>query len=845
MEQLTLEALQYYEQNPCDYAQDVIGFIPDRWQRDAFKHLVSDHYVAIRSGSGVGKSAFMAIALLWFISTKPFCKVPTTAPSQHQLYDILWSECYKWIKSCPYLSKILRWTQTRIGMIGYEPSWYAVARTAAVSPGGDVSEGLQGFHCFSHDTDILTDNGWKNISDLDIKTDKVLSMDPNTMVADYYEASEFIEEDYDGSMYTIHHQNHDFCVTPNHKMLYRVRSHGKLSQWKTDEIEDIPYVHWYIGNTFKWRGFNFESFPIPSFKGKVKYYPEKYVNGELWFYFLGLYLAEGWCNERTVSLSQKGDAIAEFSVLIQLLGFNTCLSIDTSGYDCNVVNVHSPQLCNHLKDFGDRAVNKKVPQYVKVSSPELIRAFLDGYLRGDGYINQKGTKIYYTSSPQLADDLQELIFKAGGKASLRKYSASDNSKKESYIRGYLVVTKHDRYRVAEYVDSAAYLTIRNESLDTISYKGKVYCVNVAPHHLVFTRRNGFCMWSGNSDDNLLFLLDETSGIPDQVFPAVEGSLTGENAYCIVAGNPTRRYGYFYDVFHKPQTGKRYYKMHVSCLDSARVSQGYIEMMKERYGEEHPVYRIKVLGEFPTASDDFLFPPEFIEAMRNNKRESLVSPKMRKEMGVDIGRVRAASVATIRQGYNILLIEEKERKKGSITDTMDLVQWITGLINTFGVDVVRIDANGIGAGVCDVLIKVFGAEMIIPVIGSAQAADSKQYGNLRSEGFWILRSKLPKLYYKSWPERLLVELSYIKTKKAGNSDKSLVESKNEMVDRYLRSFDYVDSLMYSFLTTADGDITKVITNVPINVMLFNEEKAKASVWNHSPSVGWSRFGRAVH
>lgn len=767
-----MQAFQYYEEHPVAFCEEVLGVQLDQWQCDAMDNLQKYHFLAIRSGSGVGKTCLLSLLTLWFLSTKPFCKIPTTAPTQHQLYDLLWSEHHKWISRSKFLQDLLVWTQTRIGVKGHEPEWYAVARTAQASPSGEVAEGLQGFHCHSQDTEVLTDTGWKRFYDVDIDTDKVLSLDKETGFAAYYQATELIKEHYEGDMFTVRHQNLDFCVTPNHKMLYKVRSHGKLSDWRLEEIQNVHYRHWYVNNAFKWEGHHSECFYLPEFVSTHKYFPVVALNAELWFYFLGLYFAEGWCDSRgqCVYLAQAGDDIMGFDLVTQSLGFNAhCRN--------NKIEINSMQLCNHLKDFDSYSIDKKIPQYVRDASPVLIRAFLDGY------VNQKSMKVYYTSSSQLADDIQELIFKAGGKASVRRYSAESNQKKP--------------YCVAEYVDDTAYLTIRGENIKRVFYNGDVYCLNVPPKHLLFTRRDGFCMWSGNSEDNLLFIVDEASGAPDAVFPAIEGALTGPNAYCILAGNPTKTDGYFADIFNKPQLGKLYKKMHVSCYDSPRVEERYIEMMKERYGEKHPIFLIKVLGEFATGSINTLIPVSYIEAMQAGQKERSMSPTMSTRIGLDVGRSNAASVLTVRQGFNVLVIAEKH-KPGRITDTNEVCQWVIEYINAYNPDFVMVDAIGIGAGVFDNLELLYGNK-IVAVIGGQKSTHPERFSNLRAEGYWDLRELIPKLWCKEWPQRLITELSDIRQKENVRKDIVQVESKKDMMHRSMRSPDYADSLMYAFLS----------------------------------------------
>ena len=54
----------------------------------------------------------------------------------------------------------------------------------------------------------------------------------------------------------------------------------------------------------------------------------------------------------------------------------------------------------------------------------------------------------------------------------------------------------------------------------------------------------------------MFVVDEAPGVPDIIFEVGAGSLSTPGAKIIMAGNPTRLSGYFYDVFHpKPGTRK--------------------------------------------------------------------------------------------------------------------------------------------------------------------------------------------------------------------------------------------------------------------------------------------------
>src|SRR5690606_6100281 len=111
--------------------------------------------------------------------------------------------------------------------------------------------------------------------------------------------------------------------------------------------------------------------------------------------------------------------------------------------------------------------------------------------------------------------------------------------------------------------------------------------------------------------HVLLVADEASGVPEQVFEAAAGSMSGENATTILLGNPVRGSGFFYDTHHR--LSGQWKTMRVSCEDSPRVSKAYIQEMAARYGEESNAFRVRVLGEFPLTDDDTVIPLELVEA----------------------------------------------------------------------------------------------------------------------------------------------------------------------------------------------------------------------------------------
>lgn len=139
LKETLVELIDLYWDDPVAFAQDMMGFYPDEWQEKVLRDLASSPRVTVRSGQGVGKTSLEAVAVLWYLCCRPNPKVVCTAPTRQQLYDVLWSEIAKWLSSSK-IERLLKWTKTRVYMVGHEDRWFATARTAT------RPENMQGFH---------------------------------------------------------------------------------------------------------------------------------------------------------------------------------------------------------------------------------------------------------------------------------------------------------------------------------------------------------------------------------------------------------------------------------------------------------------------------------------------------------------------------------------------------------------------------------------------------------------------------------------------------------------------------------------------------------------------------
>lgn len=131
--------IDLYWDDPLAFVQDMLGVEPDEWQAAVLFDIAHFPLVSVRSGQGVGKTSLEAWVVIWFLCCRPNPKVVCTAPTRQQLHDVLWAEVAKWLEGS-MVKNLLKWTKTKIYMIGHEQRWFATARTAT------KPENMQGFH---------------------------------------------------------------------------------------------------------------------------------------------------------------------------------------------------------------------------------------------------------------------------------------------------------------------------------------------------------------------------------------------------------------------------------------------------------------------------------------------------------------------------------------------------------------------------------------------------------------------------------------------------------------------------------------------------------------------------
>lgn len=238
---------------------------------------------------------------------------------------------------------------------------------------------------------------------------------------------------------------------------------------------------------------------------------------------------------------------------------------------------------------------------------------------------------------------------------------------------------------------------------------------------------------GFHSEHILFLIDEASGVADNIFEVAEGALSTDGAFVVMAANPTRQSGYFFDSHHKMRAS--WAALHWDGELSPRVSRAYIEGMAKKYGRQSSVFKVRVKGEFVGAPDGVIS-LELCEAARVRDVQPIASAQI--YWGVDVARFGDDSSALAKRKGNVQLEPVKEWWGKDTMQTAGLIKAEWDATSPAQRPVaIYVDVIGIGAGVVDRL-----KELNLPVVGvnvaEAEAVNSKaerQFNRLRDELWW--------------------------------------------------------------------------------------------------------------
>jgi len=352
-----------------------------------------------------------------------------------------------------------------------------------------VLYGQNSWGCYDDRTEILTGSGWKLFKEL-IIGDEVATLNPATSFLEYQKAAEGFVYDFDGELYHYKSRDVDLLVTPNHRLYIKPRAKNDKEEkaWMLIEADKIRSPRFKMKKNALWDGMEI----------KQKLVGHHLIDMDLWLEFLGYFVSEGstnHCITKRKTHKEKG----------RVKKYNTCISQNNKDekidgclnklpwnfkYSYHEWKTNNKDLFFELRPLG-KAHEKHLPKYVKRLCSRQLEILFRAMMLGDGSGEPLHKWTYFTSSKALSDDVQEILLKIGWAGDI---SYTDRRGRNNGTGG---ITRHIEYRIGVKTAELEQRKGGGFKPERVRYVGKVYCVGV-PNHILFVRRNGRAVWSGNS-----------------------------------------------------------------------------------------------------------------------------------------------------------------------------------------------------------------------------------------------------------------------------------------------------------------------------------------------------------
>lgn len=341
--------------------------------------------------------------------------------------------------------------------------------------------------------------------------------------------------------------------------------------------------------------------------------------------------------------------------------------------------------------------------------------------------------------------------------------------------------------------------------------------------------------AGFSGPAMLFVVDEASGVTEDLYEAIAGNLAG-GGRLLITGNPTRTSGTFFDTFNRKSvfwTG-----LHVSSLETPNASgdgvpipglatKEWADEMLAEWGEISPLYEVRVKGEFPSQAENAIISLEIVEAATARHRDAPKSGDAfvalgKLEIGLDPARMGGdESVAIARRGH-VALAPNVWRNLDGVQLAAKVIALANDLRQHDETPVIRVDVIGIGASVYDQLRLNHTVSTIAVNVGESPSAPT--YARRRDETWFVLRDWLKSGGAIPDDVKLTGEL-VAPTYSFTAAGKIQVESKDDMRARLKRSPDRADALALAVYVPARGILT--LGDGPICSGHFRNEQPEQS------------------
>lgn len=305
--------------------------------------------------------------------------------------------------------------------------------------------------------------------------------------------------------------------------------------------------------------------------------------------------------------------------------------------------------------------------------------------------------------------------------------------------------------------------------------------------------------AGISGAELLILVDEASGYPENLFDAIFGNLAG-GGKVVLAGNPTRTSGLFYDAFYTKRD--EWKTLHISSLDTPNFHGGdipglahpkWVEKMRGVWGEGTPMWDVRILGKFPTSSENQVISLDMLDNAYARMESGKVEKGGRIQIGVDPARFGddESTISAVR-GLEHLGTRAFHGLDGPqlALNVIEYARQLRVLHPGPHKVSVRIDPIGVGASPTDVLRQF--DEIELHELDAGSSSTTYDYARLRDELWFGIRTWFEAGGALLRDEKLGGEL-VAPTYSLDMRNRIKVEGKDDLRKRLRRSPDRADSL----------------------------------------------------
>lgn len=269
--------------------------------------------------------------------------------------------------------------------------------------------------------------------------------------------------------------------------------------------------------------------------------------------------------------------------------------------------------------------------------------------------------------------------------------------------------------------------------------------------------------------HVLTVVDEAAGVSDPIFKAVKTTLTGENTYLLMIGNPTDDTGTFGHSFDRHSVNRHT----VSAFDTPNFTHFGITLDDirentweqkiagrplpfptlttprwardrwEEWGEGSPDWDARVMARFPQSLEGGLWPRWWSKKSTDlwAELQGLGGPKWTGApiLAVDVaGMGRDSTVFSLARDQGVQWMKDQTKLR-----TPEIVRQAKHHAAQRHATQIRVDATGMGQGVYDQLAEDLADHQNIKVIemkGGRRPADPQRYKNQRTEWHMVVRDK---------------------------------------------------------------------------------------------------------